>query len=76
MKAFEIQEFGIDKLRLVERENDRVRGSVRCWCRMTAASLNYRDLHGRRGRVQSEAASAPWFRFRMALALWKRLGRA
>lgn len=47
MKSFEIQEFGIDKLALVDRETPRpahglAHGEV--LVRMTAASLNYRDL--------------------------------
>ncbi len=43
MKAFEIQEFGIDNLALVERETPGVSpGHV--LVKMTAASLNYRDL--------------------------------
>lgn len=43
MKAFEIQEFGIDNLALAEREMPQVtHGHV--LVRMTAASLNYRDL--------------------------------
>jgi NADPH:quinone reductase-like Zn-dependent oxidoreductase len=43
MKAFEIQEFGIDNLVLVEREMPQVSpGHV--LVKMTAASLNYRDL--------------------------------
>lgn len=42
MKSFEVQEFGIDKLALVERETRRpAHGEV--LVRMTAASLNYRD---------------------------------
>lgn len=42
MKSFEIQEFGIDKLALVERESPRpANGQV--LVRMRAASLNYRD---------------------------------
>ena len=43
MKAFEIQEFGIDNLALVEREAPRVT-SGHVLVKMTAASLNYRDL--------------------------------
>jgi NADPH:quinone reductase-like Zn-dependent oxidoreductase len=43
VKAFEIQEFGIDNLTLVEREAPQVfPGHV--LVKMTAASLNYRDL--------------------------------
>lgn len=43
MKAFEIHEFGIDNLKLVEREMPQiVPGHV--LVKMTAASLNYRDL--------------------------------
>ncbi|MBV8706066.1 MAG: NAD(P)-dependent alcohol dehydrogenase, partial [Acidobacteriaceae bacterium] len=43
MKAFEIREFGIDKLALVEREAPQLSpGHV--LVKMTAASLNYRDL--------------------------------
>jgi NADPH:quinone reductase-like Zn-dependent oxidoreductase len=42
MKSFEIQEFGIENLALVERETARpARGEV--LVRMTAASLNFRD---------------------------------
>lgn len=42
MKSFEVREFGIDKLALVERETPRPsNGEV--LVRMTAASLNYRD---------------------------------
>lgn len=48
MKAFEIQEFGIDNLALVERDAPSVSpGQV--LVRMTAASLNYRDLMVVRG---------------------------
>ena len=43
MKAFEIQEFGIDKLALVDREKP-VPGPGQALVRMTAASLNYRDF--------------------------------
>lgn len=42
MKSFEVQEFGIDKLALVERETPRP-GNGEVLVRMTAASLNYRD---------------------------------
>src|ERR1700758_3059594 len=42
MKAFEIQEFGIDKLALVDREEPRP-GAGEVLVRMKAASLNYRD---------------------------------
>lgn len=49
MKAFEIQEFGIDNLVLVQREAPPVlAGHV--LVRMTAASLNYRDLMVVKGR--------------------------
>lgn len=49
MKAFEIQEFGIDNLVLVQRETPPVlTGHV--LVRMTAASLNYRDLMVVKGR--------------------------
>jgi NADPH:quinone reductase-like Zn-dependent oxidoreductase len=42
MKSFEVQEFGIDKLALAERETPRpAAGEV--LVRMSAASLNYRD---------------------------------
>ena len=48
MKSFEIQEFGIDNLALVERETPRpAAGEV--LVRMTAASLNYRDYMAVRG---------------------------
>jgi|SRR5579875_1994685 len=43
MKSFEIQEFGIDKLALVEREMPRP-DAGQVLMRMKAASLNYRDL--------------------------------
>jgi NADPH:quinone reductase-like Zn-dependent oxidoreductase len=42
VKAFEIQEFGIDKLALVEREKP-TPGPGQALVRMTAACLNYRD---------------------------------
>jgi len=42
MKSFEIQEFGIDNLKLIEKEAPRP-GSREVLVRMTAASLNYRD---------------------------------
>jgi NADPH:quinone reductase-like Zn-dependent oxidoreductase len=42
MKSFEIQEFGIEKLALVERGTPRP-GPGEVLVRMTAASLNYRD---------------------------------
>lgn len=42
MKAFEIQEFGLDKLALVEREKPSP-GPGQALVKMTAASLNYRD---------------------------------
>lgn len=42
MKSFEIQEFGIENLALVERERPRP-GAREVLVRMTAASLNYRD---------------------------------
>lgn len=42
MKAFEIQEFGIDNLALVERERPRP-GTGEVLIRLTAVSLNYRD---------------------------------
>ncbi len=43
MKAFEIQEFGIDSLALVHREVQ-APGPGQVLVRMTAASLNFRDL--------------------------------
>ena len=43
MKAFEIQEFGIDNLAIVERAEPQVT-SGHVLVKMTAASLNYRDL--------------------------------
>jgi NADPH:quinone reductase-like Zn-dependent oxidoreductase len=43
MKSFEIQEFGIDKLTLVERDTPQP-GPGEVLVRMTAASLNYRDF--------------------------------
>jgi NADPH:quinone reductase-like Zn-dependent oxidoreductase len=42
MKAFEIQDFGIDNLALVERETPRP-ASGQVLVRLTASSLNYRD---------------------------------
>ncbi len=42
MKSFEIQQFGIENLALVERETPRP-GAYEVLVRMTAASLNYRD---------------------------------
>jgi NADPH:quinone reductase-like Zn-dependent oxidoreductase len=42
MKSFEIQEFGIENLALVERDRPRP-GEGEVLVRMTAASLNYRD---------------------------------
>jgi NADPH:quinone reductase-like Zn-dependent oxidoreductase len=42
MKCFEVQEFGIDKLALVDRETPRP-GPGEVLVRLTAASLNYRD---------------------------------
>ena len=42
MKAFEIREFGIDNLGLVDREKPRP-DAGEILVRMTAASLNYRD---------------------------------
>jgi NADPH:quinone reductase-like Zn-dependent oxidoreductase len=42
MKSFEVQEFGIDNLALVERETPKP-GQREVLVRMTAASLNYRD---------------------------------
>ncbi len=42
MKSFEIQEFGIDHLALVDRETPRP-GPFEVLVKMTAASLNYRD---------------------------------
>jgi NADPH:quinone reductase-like Zn-dependent oxidoreductase len=42
LKVFEIQEFGIDKLALVDREKP-VPGPGQALLRMLAASLNYRD---------------------------------
>lgn len=43
MKSFEIQQFGIDNLTLVDRETPRP-GPYEVLVKMTAASLNYRDL--------------------------------
>jgi NADPH:quinone reductase-like Zn-dependent oxidoreductase len=48
LKAFEIQEFGIDNVALVEREDPRP-AAAEVLVRMTAASLNYRDLMMVRG---------------------------
>src|SRR5581483_1890685 len=42
MKAFEVQEFGIEKLALVEREKPRA-GAGEVLVKLRAASLNYRD---------------------------------
>jgi NADPH:quinone reductase-like Zn-dependent oxidoreductase len=42
VKGFEVQEFGIDKLALVDRETPRP-GAGEVLVRLTAASLNYRD---------------------------------
>lgn len=42
MKSFEVQEFGIDRLALVERDTPRP-GPGQVLVRMRAASLNYRD---------------------------------
>jgi NADPH:quinone reductase-like Zn-dependent oxidoreductase len=42
MKSFEVQEFGIDKLALVDRDTPRP-GPSEVLVRLTAASLNYRD---------------------------------
>jgi NADPH:quinone reductase-like Zn-dependent oxidoreductase len=42
MKCFEVQEFGIDRLALVDRETPRP-GPGEVLVRVTAASLNYRD---------------------------------
>jgi NADPH:quinone reductase-like Zn-dependent oxidoreductase len=42
LRAFEIQEFGIDKLALVERDKP-VAGPGQVLVRLTAASLNFRD---------------------------------
>lgn len=42
MKAFEIQEFGIEKLALVERPDERPQAG-QVLVKLTAASLNYRD---------------------------------
>jgi NADPH:quinone reductase-like Zn-dependent oxidoreductase len=67
MKAFEIGEFGIDNLALVERETPQVApGHV--LVKMTAASLNYRDLMVVKGQYN------PKMKRLMALASWKRLG--
>ena len=43
MRAYEIQEFGIDKLALVERDTPEP-GPYEVLVRMRAASLNYRDM--------------------------------
>ena len=43
MKAYEVQEFGIDQLALVEREDPRP-GPTEVVVKLHAASLNYRDL--------------------------------
>ena len=48
MKAFEIQEFGLDKLALVDHEMPRP-GTGEVLVRMKAASLNYRDYMVVRG---------------------------
>jgi NADPH:quinone reductase-like Zn-dependent oxidoreductase len=48
MKAFEIQEFGIDNLALVEREKPRP-GTGEVLVRLTAASINYRDIRMAQG---------------------------
>ena len=48
MKAFEIREFGIENLALVERDTP-VPGPFEVLVRMSAASLNYRDLMVVRG---------------------------
>jgi len=48
MKAYEIPAFGIDQLRLVEREKPAA-GPGQVLVRMTAASLNFRDLMVVRG---------------------------
>lgn len=48
MKAFEIQEFGIDNLAMVDREEPRP-SAGEVLVRLTAASLNYRDLMMVRG---------------------------
>jgi NADPH:quinone reductase-like Zn-dependent oxidoreductase len=48
MKAFEIQDFGIDKLVLAERDIPKP-GPFEVLVRITAASLNYRDLMMVRG---------------------------
>jgi NADPH:quinone reductase-like Zn-dependent oxidoreductase len=49
MKAFEIQEFGIEKLALVERDAPQP-GPYEVLVRLKAASLNYRDLMVVEGR--------------------------
>ena len=43
MKAFEIQEFGIDRLALVDRDTPKP-GPGEVLVKMTAASLNFRDF--------------------------------
>src|SRR5690348_9412968 len=43
MRAFEIQEFGLDNLKIVERETP-APGFGEVLVRLTAASLNFRDL--------------------------------
>src|SRR5438270_12376973 len=48
MKAFEIQEFGIDNLELTDRDVPQP-GAGQVLVRMTAASLNFRDLMVVRG---------------------------
>ncbi len=48
MKSFEIQEFGIDNLALVERDTPKP-GAKEVLVRMTAASLNYRDYMAVKG---------------------------
>ena len=48
MKAFEIREFGIDKLALAEQETPTVRPDE-VLVRIRAASLNFRDVMGAAG---------------------------